>query len=450
MAFPDQSLGQAVCQAATSGLKSVHAQKPLTGVVHAAGVLDDHLIADLTRNHFANVFKPKVDGSVKGPQHFLIDSNLQKSFFNLGLETTDSSKVDFFVLFSSVAAMLGSRGQANYCAANTFLDSFALHRCGQGLPAVSVQWGPWAEVGMAARAGTRESGGYLRLDPNASLQARKFPALGAALAATPSPGGVLGISRIDWSSFLAVQRKVPCFLTNFKHLKKAAAASLPTILLGGQELISSTIIDALRSVIGDPDWTDFSVPFMDMGLDSLSVVEFRNLIQASFDGVHLASTVIFDFPTVTELTGFISARLSGDDSKDDESVPDVRDFNVSESVAIAGCAARFAGCSGNSPDESASQYWAMLKAGLDMITTVPSERWDIDLYFDPDPSEPGKMQLWDQTVGMRFSELRAVQLLAVDGHQASSQGTHVLAVSSAVWRLDRFLSKRACLEWNVI
>ncbi|CAE7603351.1 orfB [Symbiodinium sp. CCMP2456] len=326
-------------------------------------------------------------------------------------------KVDFFVLFSSVAAMLGSRGQANYCAANTFLDAFALHRC---LPALSIQWGPWAEVGMAARAGTRESGGYLRLDPSASLQA-----LGAALAATPSPSGVLGISRIDWSSFLAVQRKVPCFLTNFKHLKKAAGASIRGEGVS-EEFISSTIIDALRSVIGDPDWTDFSVPFMDMGLDSLSVVEFRNLVQASFEGVHLASTVIFDFPTVTELTGFISAR----ETVAREHVhayfiaatpplftalrirlADVRDFNVSEPVAIAGCAARFAGCNGNSPDE----YWSMLRAGLDMITVVPSERWDIDLYYDPDPSEPGKMRLGDQTVGTRFS---VAQSLAVMGFKS--------------------------------
>ncbi|CAE7874991.1 eryA [Symbiodinium necroappetens] len=315
-------------------------------------VLDDHLIADLARNHFANVFKPKVDGSVKGPQQL----NLHKAFFNLGLESTDGSKVDFFVLFSSVAAMLGSRGQANYCAANTFLDAFALHRCGQGLPALSVQWGPWAEVGMAARVGTRESGGYLRLDPNSSLQA-----LGAALAATSSPGGVLGISRIDWSSFLAVQRKVPCFLTNFKHLKKAAGASIRGEGVS-EEFISSTIIDALRSVIGDPDWTDFSVPFMDMGLDSLSVVEFRNLVQASFEGVHLASTALcpeFASDDAAEdvggpgaALGVVNApRLSGDNSKYEESIPDVRDFNVSEPVAIAGCAARFAGCSGNSPDE---------------------------------------------------------------------------------------------------
>ena len=95
-----------------------------------------------------------------------------------------------------------------------------------------------------------------------------------------------------------------------RHVLTESQSRIPTRKIlswsCSQEFISSTIIDALRSVIGDPDWTDFSVPFMDMGLDSLSVVEFRNLVQASFEGVHLASTALcreFASDDVTEDVG---------------------------------------------------------------------------------------------------------------------------------------------------
>ena len=118
-------------------LKKANETMPsLTGIWHAAGVLDDHLMADLTSEHFERVLLPKIKGTLN--LHFA------SSLFNANIE--------HFVLFSSVASMIGTAGQGNYCAANAFMDSFACHRVGVGLKGVSVQWGPWAEVGMAARA----------------------------------------------------------------------------------------------------------------------------------------------------------------------------------------------------------------------------------------------------------------------------------------------------------
>merc|ERR1712183_1045131 len=108
------------------------------GIIHAAGVLEDRLAQNLDRSHLQAALGPKVDGAL-----------------NLHEACTDRT-IRHFVLFSSVASLLGSPGQANYGAGNAFLDSLAQFRCARGLAALSLQWGPWSEVGMAARAGTSE------------------------------------------------------------------------------------------------------------------------------------------------------------------------------------------------------------------------------------------------------------------------------------------------------
>ncbi|CAJ1367639.1 unnamed protein product [Effrenium voratum] len=255
-------------------LRGAQERQPVKGVLHAAGLLDDHLIMDMQPCHIAPVLKPKMDGSVN-------------------LHTALGDGLDFFVLFSSVASMLGSAGQANYCAANSFVDAFSSFRRGQGLAATALQWGPWAEVGMAARSGTTESGGFLRQDPNASLQAM------ALVLSTQKP--VVGVARIDWASFLATQPEVPDLLDNFKHHKKEVIGEV------SEDLVISTIKDALCNVLGHSD-LDFTMPLMDMGLDSLSSMEFRNRLQASVRDLRVAPTVLQDFPTLRELASHVLAR----------------------------------------------------------------------------------------------------------------------------------------------
>ena len=126
---------------------------PLLGVIHAAGVLDDHLLMNLDAESFRRVLAPKVLGA-----------------WNLHTLTADLP-LDFFVVFSSVASVLGSPGQANYAAANAFLDGLAHERRAQGLPCLSVNWGPWAEVGMAARASSGRSPASRVMHPLAPAQA---------------------------------------------------------------------------------------------------------------------------------------------------------------------------------------------------------------------------------------------------------------------------------------
>ena len=243
--------------------------------------------------------------------------------------------------------------------------------------ATSVQWGPWAEVGMAAKAGTSETS-YLRLDPTMSLDAMAS-ILGAGAVAY---NGIVGVARINWGNFLAGFPSVPLFLSNFKSQKKGGMK-----VSGGvsKELVQTTIEGVLMDVLGDPDLSDFSVPLMDMGLDSLSAVEFRNRVQAAFDGLSLTATVMFDYPTVADLTGFVVSQFSEDD--EEEGAGGIRTVSAQEHCSMLGVAARFPGCKGNGADE----YWAMLCQGKDMITEVPIERWDVDLYYDEDHSAPGKM-----------------------------------------------------------
>jgi acyl transferase domain-containing protein/acyl carrier protein len=110
---------------------------PLRGIIHAAGVLDDGSLLDLTNERMKKVMMPKLDGTL----------NLHLASLNLPL--------DFFVLYSSAVSVLGSPGQGNYAAASAYLDAFAYYRKSMGLPAISINWGPWAEVGLAAKATER-------------------------------------------------------------------------------------------------------------------------------------------------------------------------------------------------------------------------------------------------------------------------------------------------------
>eukprot|EP00434_Breviolum_minutum_P045085 symbB.v1.2.040348.t1/scaffold7162.1/size12977/1 len=159
---------------------------PVKGVIHAAGLLEDHLIAHMDGSrHLLPVLAPKMDGAV----------NLHAIF--------GAMRLDHFMLFSSVAALLGSPGQGNYAAANSFLDSFALHRQARGLTALSLQWGPWAEVGMAAMRGVGGPGFWApKITAMDALQA-----LGSVL--TSRSPAVISITQVNWSILLKRMSALP-------------------------------------------------------------------------------------------------------------------------------------------------------------------------------------------------------------------------------------------------
>jgi acyl carrier protein len=259
----------------------------LRGIVHAAGVLDDGVLANQTAQRFARVMAPKVRGAWE-------------------LHTqTQSLPLDFFVWFSSVASLLGSPGQGNYAAANAFLDGLAHHRRGRGLPGISINWGPWAEGGMAANLHSRlQAHGEGMIEPTVAV--RLFT---RALARGTAQ---IGVVRVDWDRY-AAGYPAPEFLSMLR-----AGPAGPTLRqrLGDVpadrrvQLLEDFVLSAVARVLGHPRE---SVPrtqgFADLGMDSLGSIELCTQLERALE-CRLPATLAFDYPTVDALVAHLSDRLS--------------------------------------------------------------------------------------------------------------------------------------------
>ena len=270
---------------------------PLRGIIHAAGVLDDELLAKQSWERFASVFAPKVLGAW----------NLHRVTHRLPL--------DFFVMFSSVAGIMGAPGQANYAAANAFEDSLAKYRCGLGLPGTSIAWGAWSQ-GMGASESLqrrREDMGIHTMSNSDSLQLFSW-----ILAAKPA---YIVAGRFDLNRFVA-RRASKALSARFSHLISApverGGTDKPDILsrLAGQSPAAGTIV--LRNYLQDlairvlgfaPGRTiDFTQPLQEMGLDSLMAVEFRNALSLSLKR-NLPTTLLFSSPALDDVTQFVAGLL---------------------------------------------------------------------------------------------------------------------------------------------
>jgi len=269
---------------------------PLRGVVHAAGVLDDGTLMHQSAERFARVMRPKVDGA-----------------WNLHRLTVDRP-LDFFVLFSAGAGLLGSPGQANYAAANTFLDGLAWLRRSMGLPAVSIDWGPWATVGMAARTDPGAMERWAAMGVDAIAPDRGIAAFERALAGERTQVAVLPV---DWSRFLARRGpdSVPAFLRAVAEDAGASRALAPQAdrrprLLDRlaeapeedrEELVVAFVREQVAAVLGIPAGslrTDRG--FAEMGMDSLMSVELSNRLGRSI-GRNLPATLAFERSTIAAL-----------------------------------------------------------------------------------------------------------------------------------------------------
>ncbi|MGH3699982.1 MAG: type I polyketide synthase, partial [Pseudonocardiaceae bacterium] len=282
-------------RALTQVLAGISAAYPLTGVIHTAGVLDDGVLSALTPQRVDTVFGPKVDGALN-LHHLTQDMNL-----------------DMFVLFSSAAGVLGSPGQANYAAANAFLDGLACQRRMQGLPAVSMAWGLWAE-GMAA--GLVEVGGRGRagLRPlsvvegmalfDAALRAgdpvvvpMRMDVSAAGDVVAPLLRGLVRQGRPVANSAAATGKSLATRLHALSEDEKA-----PVLL----ELVLTTTAAVLGHSSADPVNPDHA--FWDIGFNSLTAVEFRNRL-TEVTGVRLNAAVVYDQPTPRVLADYLLAEL---------------------------------------------------------------------------------------------------------------------------------------------
>ncbi|WP_218080277.1 type I polyketide synthase [Anthocerotibacter panamensis] len=260
---------------------------PLRGVIHGAGVLADGALSSQNWERFTEVMGAKVQGA-----------------WNLHTLTQDHP-LDFFVLFSSVAALLGSPGQANHAAANAFLDTLAWERRAQGLPALSINWGPWAEVGKAA---------HLERDPLRRLgmipPEQGIRLLGELLGQDATQ---VGVFVADWAQLLPASAEGwPGFLAELASGGQAAWEPLPT---HGQtrEERPPVLADYLRAqvagALGAEEFhLDPEAPLLNSGLDSLTALELRNRVNRDL-GVDVPVVKFLEGLSLADLTNFIAVHL---------------------------------------------------------------------------------------------------------------------------------------------
>jgi acyl carrier protein len=230
--------------------------------------------------------------------------------------------LDFFVLFSSAASWLGSPGQANYAAANAFLDALAQYRRGSGLPALSINWGPWADVGLAAEQENRGARlafrGITSFTPDEGAEA-----FGALLGYDGAAIAVMALNLRQWRQFYPKAADMPLVAALLRDdaageerttvgdapLRQALTAAEPA---KRRHMLEAHVREQLSAVLRlAPSRIDARTPFRAMGIDSLMALELRNRLEASV-GVTLSATLVFNYPTIAAVAPFLAERLGLD------------------------------------------------------------------------------------------------------------------------------------------
>lgn len=289
---------------------------PLRGIFHLAGVLDDGVLSEQTRERFDRVLESKALGA-----WYLHELTLDQP-------------LDYFVLFSSAAALLGAPGQGNYASANAFLDALAHHRRWEKRPALSVNWGAWSEVGMAARLTDAEgrrlsAAGVESIDPGRGLRLLEHLINEDCTQVAVLP--------INWKKFIAriPVGSEPAWLSEIARDARNADSSVDTRPVLLEELTKATPAERLELAIlrirqqaarvlaiDESNPPDPRRSLNELGFDSLTGVEFANRVGRSV-GQHLNPAILFDYPTLEGLAGYVvrdmlhlemSAAHSGSDS----------------------------------------------------------------------------------------------------------------------------------------
>ncbi len=361
--------------------------RELTAVIHAAGVVDDGVLEALDASRLDTVLRPKMDAA-----------------WNLH-ELTRDHELSAFVLFSSAAGVLGNAGQANYAAANVFLDALAQTRHAEGLPGLSLAWGLWAGASaMTAGLGETDRHRIARLGAEALSETDGLALLDQALG-EDAPGLLVPV-RLSRPALRAQAQAgtLPMLMRALvpATVRRQAAAGAAGVVAGGgaltdhliglspaerEEHVQGLVRREVAGVLGHatPDAIQATQSFKELGFDSLTAVDLRNRLTAA-TGLRLPATLIFDHPTSAALADRVLKDLVDDSAETpaDSARPVV--MASSEPVAIVGMGCRFPG-----GVVSPEGLWEVVLSGADVISEFPADRgWDVEGLYDPDPDRPGK------------------------------------------------------------
>ncbi|MEV5762891.1 SDR family NAD(P)-dependent oxidoreductase [Streptomyces tendae] len=385
-------------QAVADLLAGIPAERPLTAVLHAAGVLDDGVVTEMTPERIDTVLRPKVYGAL----------NLH--------DLTRDHDLTHFVLFSSVSGLFGAPGQSNYATANTFLDGLAELRRAQGLPGQSMAWGPWStDGGMTAGL---DDGAHARIRRSGVLPTSVRTGLALFDAALASSAAMVVPIIIDAEALRTRPGTLPAAFRGLaagapkpSSRRRAATLSSGTGAVDGDgdggvvepgtlaarlvDLPKEERVQTLRELVrsevasvlghGSGAAVDPQREFHQLGFDSLMAVELRNALSAA-TAVRLPATLVFDYPTVTSLADHLLAELIGTaDPLDRSATPVATKKTDDEPIAIVGMACRYPG-GVSSPED----LWRLVAEGTDAIGGFPDDRgWDLDRLYDPKAERPG-------------------------------------------------------------
>lgn len=404
----------------------------LKGVIHSAGVLADGVVSQQQWDNYLTVFTPKVAGTL----------TLYRA--------VREQPLDFFVLYSSAASILGNPGQANYAAANAFLDSFAWYLNGVGLHASSINWGGWSQIGVAAKLEREPVGGKASLLGFISPQ-QGVRVIEQQFASSKTQFAVLPLNRemaVGGDKMPYLRQLLSDVLDSARIRPQAAPAAAAS---SAGQVPSISVLASLGRVNGEERRTrlkqylnkviggilkmsgplDDRASLFDLGMDSLLGIDLRLLMEKDLDCA-LASTLFHDYSTIQDLTDFLLDSVIGDDEAlaqegvsmsasplanseqdvfskvtsdtalvDDKTGASVSTEKVSaKSMASGNTVFRrpaedsdiaIIGLSGRYPGAPDLQtFWDNLREGRDGITEIPQDRWRNEAYFDARKNIPGK------------------------------------------------------------
>ncbi|MCX4547571.1 type I polyketide synthase [Streptomyces sp. NBC_01500] len=365
-------------------LADIPADRPLTGVVHTAGVLADATVTSLTPAQVRRVLRPKVDAAV----------NLH--------ELTRTAPLSAFVLYSSVSAALGAPGQGNYAAANSFLDALAAHRRAEGLAGLSLGWGLWAPAGAGDMTGGLDEADLRRMARGGVVPLSATDGV-ALFDLAPSAGrAALLPVRLDLAALRDTADHLPPVFRALvrrprRRAAEAASATSASLVERLRQFSVEERTEAVRelvraqaaTVLGHDTADDVALdqPFRDLGIDSLTAVELRNQLNA-ITGLRLSATLVFDHPTAAAVSTHVLERLLGAEQDPASPAPSPTGAaarRTEDRIVIVGMSCRFPGGVRN-PDD----LWNLVISGADGVTPFPEDRgWDLDGLYDADPDAGG-------------------------------------------------------------